>query len=128
MLETAPFAPRLTTALADADTLRYYPAYEVAPLERLGEQSPVAAAHHLQLLLVQRPDGGLTIGDTHAYGEPFDFALERGPHPRAAGPGPPHPGRRACRPCADAGRGSTRSALDGARVPAPGDPTPAWSW
>ena len=35
----------------------------------------MAAEHHLQLLLVQRPDGGLTIGDTHAYGEPFDFAL-----------------------------------------------------
>jgi FAD dependent oxidoreductase TIGR03364 len=75
MLQTAPFAPRLTTSLADADTLRYYPAYESAPLSRLGEQSPVAATHHLQLLLVQRPDGGLTIGDTHAYGEPFDFAL-----------------------------------------------------
>jgi FAD dependent oxidoreductase TIGR03364 len=75
MLQTAPFAAAVTTALADADTLRYYPAYESAPLSRLGEQSPVAAAHHLQLLLVQRPDGGLTIGDTHAYGEPFDFAL-----------------------------------------------------
>jgi glycine/D-amino acid oxidase-like deaminating enzyme len=55
--------------------MRYYPAYESAPLARLGEQGPVAADHHLQLLLVQRPDGGLTIGDTHAYGEPFDFAL-----------------------------------------------------
>jgi FAD dependent oxidoreductase TIGR03364 len=75
MLQTAPFAPRLTTSLADADSLRYYPAYESAPLAALGEQSPLAAAHHLQLLLVQRPDGGLTIGDTHAYGEPFDFAL-----------------------------------------------------
>jgi len=79
MLETAPFAPRLTTALADADTLRYYPAYEVVPLELLGEQSTVAADHHLQLLVVQRPDGGLTIGDTHAYGEPFDFALSEDP-------------------------------------------------
>ena len=39
----------------------------------------MAAAHHLQLLLVQRPDGGLTIGDTHAYGEPFDFALSEEP-------------------------------------------------
>ena len=29
MLETAPFAATLTTSLADADTLRYYPAYEV---------------------------------------------------------------------------------------------------
>jgi FAD dependent oxidoreductase TIGR03364 len=75
MLETAPFGTELTTSLADSDTLRYYPAYESAPLSLLGEQSRVAAEHHLQLLLVQRPDGGLTIGDTHAYGEPFDFAL-----------------------------------------------------
>ena len=79
MLQTAPYAPTLTTSLADADTLRYYPAYESAPLAQLGEQTPVAAAHHLQLLLVQRPDGGLTIGDTHAYEEPFDFALSEDP-------------------------------------------------
>jgi FAD dependent oxidoreductase TIGR03364 len=75
MLQTAPFSTTLTTSLADSDSLRYYPAYEVAPLAELGAQNGVAAAHHLQLLLVQRPDGGLTIGDTHAYGEPFDFAL-----------------------------------------------------
>ncbi len=79
MLETEPYPARLTTALADADTLRYYPAYEVVPQDLLGAQSPVAVAHHLQLLLVQRADGGLTIGDTHAYDEPFDFALEEGP-------------------------------------------------
>jgi len=75
MLETAPFGPRITTSLADADTLRYYPAYERAPLSLLEQPGAVAADHHLQLLLVQRPDGGLTIGDTHAYEEPFDFAL-----------------------------------------------------
>jgi len=75
MLQTAAFPTTLTTSLADSDSLRYYPAYEPAPLARLGAQNAVAAAHHLQLLLVQRPDGGLTIGDTHAYGEPFDFAL-----------------------------------------------------
>jgi FAD dependent oxidoreductase TIGR03364 len=79
MLQTAPFAPRLTSSLADADSLRYYPAYEVAPLAELGDQTPLAAEHHLQLLLVQRPDGGLTIGDTHAYEEPFDFALSEDP-------------------------------------------------
>jgi len=79
MLETEPFARPLTTSLADADSLRYYPAYEVVPLDPLGAQSPLAAAHHLQLLMVQRPDGGLTIGDTHAYGEPFDFALSEDP-------------------------------------------------
>jgi FAD dependent oxidoreductase TIGR03364 len=79
MMETGPFAGTLTTALADADTLRYYPAYEAVPLDPLGPQDPVAAAHHLQLLLVQRADGGLTIGDTHAYEEPFDFALAEDP-------------------------------------------------
>jgi glycine/D-amino acid oxidase-like deaminating enzyme len=79
MLETEPYPTQLTTALADADTLRYYPAYEVVPQDLLGAQSPVAAAHHLQLLLVQRADGGLTIGDTHAYEEPFDFALTEDP-------------------------------------------------
>lgn len=75
MFETAPHAAALTTSLADADTLRYYPAYEQAPVSSLGSQSAVAAEHQLQLLLVQRPDGGLTVGDTHAYDEPFDFAL-----------------------------------------------------
>jgi FAD dependent oxidoreductase TIGR03364 len=79
MLETAAFAGMLTTSLADADSMRYYPAYDVVPLEPMGPQNPVAAAHHLQLLLVQRADGGLTIGDTHAYGEPFDFALAEAP-------------------------------------------------
>jgi FAD dependent oxidoreductase TIGR03364 len=79
MLETEPYAEVLTTALADADTLRYYPAYEVVPQDLLGPQDALAAAHHLQLLLVQRADGGLTIGDTHAYEEPFDFALVEDP-------------------------------------------------
>ncbi len=79
MLETAPFARTLTTSVADADTLRYYPAYEVVDRAPLGPQGPVAAAHHLQLLMVQRPDGGLTIGDTHAYEEPFAFALDEEP-------------------------------------------------
>ena len=79
MLETEPFGAALTTSVADADTLRYYPAFVGAPLAALGPQGPVAAAHHMQLLLVQRPDGGLTVGDTHAYDEPFDFALSETP-------------------------------------------------
>jgi FAD dependent oxidoreductase TIGR03364 len=79
MMETAPFAATLTTSVADADTMRYYPAYDVIDRAPLGEQTPVAAAHHLQLLMVQRAEGGLTIGDTHAYDEPFDFALSEDP-------------------------------------------------
>jgi glycine/D-amino acid oxidase-like deaminating enzyme len=34
----------------------------------------------MQLLLVQRASGGLTIGDTHVYDEPFDFAVEEAPY------------------------------------------------
>ena len=75
MFETAPYDRALTTSLADADSLRYYPADEASSLGALGDQGAVAAEHHLQLLLVQRTDGGLTVGDTHAYDEPFDFAL-----------------------------------------------------
>ncbi len=80
MFETGPYPRRLTTSLADADSLRYYPAYEHAPRHELGGQNEIAAQHRLQLLLVQRPDGGLTIGDTHAYDEPFDFALSEPPN------------------------------------------------
>jgi FAD dependent oxidoreductase TIGR03364 len=79
MFETEPFPGRIPTALADADSLRYYPAYEHAPRDELGEQNEIASQHRLQLLLVQRPDGALTIGDTHAYDEPFDFALSEPP-------------------------------------------------
>lgn len=32
------------------------------------------------LLLVQRLDGSLTIGDTHSYDEPFDFDLDEAPY------------------------------------------------
>jgi glycine/D-amino acid oxidase-like deaminating enzyme len=31
-------------------------------------------------LLVQRAGGELTIGDTHAYDEPFDFAVDEDPY------------------------------------------------
>jgi FAD dependent oxidoreductase TIGR03364 len=79
MLQTAPLDEQLTTSLADADSLRYYPAYEVTDLAVLPAPSDLAARHHLQLLLVQRLDGGLTIGDTHAYDEPFDFDLDEAP-------------------------------------------------
>jgi FAD dependent oxidoreductase TIGR03364 len=76
MLQTAPFPGRLTTSVADADSLRYYPAYDVPARALLPPQSPVAAAARTQLLLVQRADGGLTIGDTHEYDEPFTFDVD----------------------------------------------------
>jgi FAD dependent oxidoreductase TIGR03364 len=76
MMQTEPFPARLTTSVADGDSLRYYPAYDLPGRRRLAPQSPVAAAAKAQLLLVQRLDGGLTIGDTHEYSEPFAFDLD----------------------------------------------------
>jgi FAD dependent oxidoreductase TIGR03364 len=73
MMQTQPFPGRLTTSVADGDSLRYYPAYEVPSLASLPPQPAVAVASRAQLLLVQRLDGSLTIGDTHAYDEPFEF-------------------------------------------------------
>jgi FAD dependent oxidoreductase TIGR03364 len=80
MMQTAPLGEELTTAVADGDSLRYYPAFRDAGIEALGPQRPIAAEHRMQLLMVQRADGGLTIGDTHAYDEPFDFAVEEPPY------------------------------------------------
>lgn len=83
MAETRPLSEPLPTALADADSFRYYPAYAGPALERLRAEQPqaaVAAAHRMQLLAVQRLDGGLTIGDTHAYAQPFGFLLDEAPY------------------------------------------------
>ncbi|HEX7443559.1 MAG TPA: FAD-dependent oxidoreductase, partial [Acidimicrobiales bacterium] len=88
MMQTAPLGERLTTSVADGDSLRYYPAFRVPALDALPPQEPVAAEHHMQLLISQRATGELTVGDTHAYDEPFDFAAAEAPyahlHERAA--------------------------------------------
>lgn len=75
MLETEPFPGRLTTSLADGDSLRYYPAFEVPALADLPEPPPLVAERRLQLLVQQRLDGGLTVGDSHELDEPFDVAV-----------------------------------------------------
>jgi FAD dependent oxidoreductase TIGR03364 len=80
MLQTAPAETRLTTALADGDSLRYYPAFDLPARAGLPAPTPTTEAWGMQLLLVQRLDGGLTIGDTHTYDEPFDFAVEEHPY------------------------------------------------
>ena len=76
MMQTAPLAERITTALADGDSLRYYPAYDLPGRGQLPPQPPAAGRARAQLLLVQRADGGLTIGDTHEYAEPFAFDVD----------------------------------------------------
>jgi FAD dependent oxidoreductase TIGR03364 len=83
MMQTAPLDEQLTTAIADGDSLRYYPGFAGSALEDLVGREPqreVAAAHHMQLLCVQRLHGGLTIGDTHEYAEPFAFDVSEDPY------------------------------------------------
>jgi glycine/D-amino acid oxidase-like deaminating enzyme len=83
MMETAPLGEPLPTAIADADSMRYYPAFRGPALDTLLAAQPqpaVAREHRMQLLCVQRLHGGLTIGDTHAYDDPFDFATDDAPY------------------------------------------------
>jgi FAD dependent oxidoreductase TIGR03364 len=80
MMQTVPLGRRLSTSVADGDSLRYYPAFRVPALADLPAQDPVAAEHHMQLLISQRASGELTVGDTHAYDEPFDFAAAEEPY------------------------------------------------
>lgn len=83
MMQTEPLGETLTTSVADGDSFRYYPAYAGEALDALNagqEQTPTAAAHKMQLLMVQRRDGGLTIGDTHEYEHPFRFDVEEEPY------------------------------------------------
>jgi FAD dependent oxidoreductase TIGR03364 len=76
MMQTRPFAGRVTTAVADGDSMRYYPAFDLPGRAELPPQPPEAARTRAQLLLVQRRDGSLTIGDTHEYDEPFTFDVD----------------------------------------------------
>ncbi len=76
MMQTEPLDRQLTTSVADGDSLRYYPAYDLPARNLLPPQEPEAAAVSAQLLLAQRLDGSLTIGDTHAYDEPFAFDVD----------------------------------------------------
>jgi FAD dependent oxidoreductase TIGR03364 len=76
MMQTAPVGRPLATSIADGDSMRYYPAFDLPGRVRLAPPAAETAAFGMQLLIVQRADGALTIGDTHVYQEPFDFAVE----------------------------------------------------
>jgi glycine/D-amino acid oxidase-like deaminating enzyme len=83
MVQTEPRGERLTTAIAGGDSFRYYPAYAgpaLHELQRNESQVAVAREHRMQLLCVQRLNGGLTIGDTHEYEEPFAFHVSEAPY------------------------------------------------
>ncbi|MGW2419217.1 TIGR03364 family FAD-dependent oxidoreductase [Streptomyces sp. NPDC001709] len=88
MMQTDPLGEPLPTSVADADSFRYYPAYASPALDRLNAGQPqpeTAATHRMQLLMVQRADGGLTIGDTHEYEHPFAFDTVEEPYEHLTG-------------------------------------------
>ena len=83
MMQTAPLDEPLTTAIADGDSFRYYPGFAGSALDDLRRnesQDTIADEHRMQLLCVQRLHGGLTIGDTHEYDEPFAFDVGEAPY------------------------------------------------
>lgn len=83
MMQTDPLDEPLTTSIADGDSLRYYPGFAGTALDALLDNEPqdaVASARRMQLLCVQRLHGGLTIGDTHEYDEPFAFDVDDAPY------------------------------------------------
>jgi FAD dependent oxidoreductase TIGR03364 len=85
MLETTPVDARLSTSVADGDSLRYYPAYAKHAEALLEPQDELARTWGAQLLMVQRLGGHLTIGDTHAYDEPFAFDVDDEPYEHLLG-------------------------------------------
>jgi FAD dependent oxidoreductase TIGR03364 len=84
MMQTQPLGERLTTAVADGDSLRYYPAFDVPARADMAPADEVVSRYALQLLVAQRASGALTIGDTHHYDEPFDFACAEEPYSHLA--------------------------------------------
>jgi FAD dependent oxidoreductase TIGR03364 len=83
MMQTEPLDEELTTAIADGDSFRYYPGFAGPALDQLRRnesQDDIASEHRMQLLCVQRLHGGLTIGDTHEYDEPFPFDVPEAPY------------------------------------------------
>ena len=86
MLETEPLSGELTTAVADAASLRYSPAFDLPQRQSLEPEDRLVSEWRAQLLLVQRLGGYLTIGETYRVEEPLDFDLHD-----AADASPPRP-------------------------------------
>lgn len=80
MCQTEPLGIPLATSVADGDSLRYYPAFDVPARANLEPPGDLVTRFAMQLLVSQRAGGELTIGDTHHYDEPFDFACDEAPY------------------------------------------------
>src|SRR5262249_27108348 len=77
MLETEPLTPPLPVVIADGDALRYYPAFDLPERAQLPPPSPAVERYGAQLLVAPRPDGRLTVGDTHVDDTAGSFGSEQ---------------------------------------------------
>ncbi len=82
MFETAGGAVPLEVAVANADSLRYYPAFAGEARSALAPPDALTAEWKMQLLVAPRLDGSLTVGDTHRYDEPPVFDYDPRPEER----------------------------------------------
>ncbi len=79
MAETEPLGRELTTSVTDGNSLRYYPAFKEFVHLLLEAQDEALSRLGIQLMCQQRLDGGLPLGDSHEYDEPFGFDLNDEP-------------------------------------------------
>lgn len=80
MAETVPAATPLATAVANADSMRYYPGFALPARDLLPRADAAVERYEAQLLLAPRRDGAITIGDTHAFDEPGAFGSDDEAH------------------------------------------------
>ncbi len=66
----------ISPAIADGDSLRYYPFFQPFAAKHLGEQDHLPKSHGAQLLARQLGDGTLIMGDSHYYDDPTRFKID----------------------------------------------------
>jgi FAD dependent oxidoreductase TIGR03364 len=79
MLQTDPYPERLTTAVAGGDVMRDYPGFDIPERASLPPLPEVSIRYDSHLLVTQRADGELTIGDTHHTSLPLPFDVDETP-------------------------------------------------
>jgi FAD dependent oxidoreductase TIGR03364 len=80
MAETTRLATPLATAVANADSMRYYPGFALPARDLLPAPDRAVERFEAQLLLAPRRDGSVTIGDTHAFDAPGAFGSDDEAH------------------------------------------------
>jgi FAD dependent oxidoreductase TIGR03364 len=80
MAETVAAKRPLTTAVANADSMRYYPGFELPARDLLPPPDPAVERYEAQLLMAPRRDGSITVGDTHAFDSPGAFGSDDDAH------------------------------------------------